>query len=47
MKKTPKQFPPVTGRDWLLILRYDLPDGCWWAVVVVGLIAVIKLLFFE
>jgi len=37
---------PVTGKDWLLLIR-DLPGGCWWAVAVLLVAFVVKILFFE
>jgi len=45
MKKKPRDIP-VTGKDWLLLIR-DLPTGCWWITVVVLLGAAIRLLFFD
>ncbi len=44
----PKKYRdiPVTGKDWLLLIR-DLPDGCWWAVVILLVAFVIRVLFFE
>jgi hypothetical protein len=46
MKNKKDRDLPVTSKDWLLLIR-DLPNGCWWATVIILVAFAIKILFFE